>query len=101
MVARIYRPARPATQSGEARSREWVLEFEPEADYGREPLMGWTTMSDMKRQVKMRFDSREKAEAYARRHGIPFIVLPEHEKTVKSKSYTDNFRATRKVNWTH
>jgi len=101
MVARIYRPAKPATQSGEARSREWVLEFEPEQGYGREPLMGWTTMSDMKRQVKVRFPTRAQAEEYARRHGIPFIVLPEHDRKTKAKSYADNFRCGRKVNWTH
>ncbi len=101
MVARIYKPAQNAMQSGEARSRNWVLEFEPEQPYGREPLMGWTTMTDMKRQVKLRFASREKAEAYAKRHGIPYIVLPEHERTPKGKSYADNFRAGRKMNWTH
>ena len=101
MVARIYKPARNAMQSGEARSREWLLEFEPEQPFGREPLMGWTTMSDMKRQIKLRFSSREQAEEYARRHGIPYIVLPAHEKKPKHKSYADNFSTRRKVNWTH
>ncbi len=101
MVARIYRPGKSAMQSGEGGTAQWLLEFEPEEGFGREPLMGWTTMSDMKRQVKLRFDSREQAEEYARRHGIPFIVLPEHDKRPRYKSYTDNFRHDRKVNWTH
>src|SRR4051812_30499684 len=29
MLARIYKPAKTAMQSGKARTREWVLEFEP------------------------------------------------------------------------
>ena len=101
MVARIYRPAKNAMQSGEARSQQWLLEFEPERPFGREPLMGWTTMTDMRRQVKLTFPSREKAEEFARRHGIPYIVLPAHERAPKRKSYADNFRVGRKVNWTH
>ena len=31
MAVRIYRPAKTAMQSGEARTKDWVLEFEPEA----------------------------------------------------------------------
>ena len=30
MVARIYRPAKTATQSGRAKTRHWVLEMEPD-----------------------------------------------------------------------
>ena len=29
MVARIYKPAKTAMQSGEGRTKEWVLEFAP------------------------------------------------------------------------
>lgn len=29
MLARIYRPAKTAMQSGKAKSRDWRLEFEP------------------------------------------------------------------------
>ena len=101
MVARIFRPAKNAMQSGRRRTEDWCLEFEPEEPYGREPLMGWTTMSDMKRQVKLFFPTREAAEAHAKKHGIPYIVLPEHTPRPKKKSYADNFRFGRKVNWTH
>ena len=31
MTARIFKPAKTAMQSGEARTKEWVLEFEPAA----------------------------------------------------------------------
>jgi len=34
MTARIYRPAKTAMQSGQARTKEWVLEYEAEAPHG-------------------------------------------------------------------
>jgi len=101
MTARIYRPAKNAMQSGRARTEKWVLEFEPQKPYGRDPLMGWTTMSDMLQQVKLRFETKEAAIAYAERNGIAFCLLPEHVPAPKHKSYADNFRFGRKRNWTH
>jgi hypothetical protein len=75
MRARIYRPARSATQSGPALSRQWVLEFTPEAPREVDPLMGWTSSGDMRSQIRLRFDSREAAEAYAREHGLEAVVI--------------------------
>ncbi|MEO1484072.1 MAG: NADH dehydrogenase ubiquinone Fe-S protein 4, partial [Myxococcota bacterium] len=43
MAARIYRPAKTAMQSGQARTKEWVLEHEPQSAREIEPLMGWTS----------------------------------------------------------
>jgi hypothetical protein len=42
VTARIYKPARTAMQSGKARTKEWVLDYEPETPREIEPLMGWT-----------------------------------------------------------
>ena len=101
MLARIYLPAKSAMQSGRANSQEWVLEFEPASARRSDPLMGWTVTSDMNGQVRLMFDDREEAVAYAQRHGIAFEVLTprEHRKTVKA--YADNFAFTRKEPWTH
>jgi len=101
MSARIYRPAKNAMQSGRARTRYWVLDYEPEMPYGRDPLLGWTTMSDMKRQIRLRFDTREEAVAYAEKHGVPYVVEEPHDPHPKHKAYADNFRFGRKRNWTH
>ncbi|HEY1752050.1 MAG TPA: ETC complex I subunit [Caulobacteraceae bacterium] len=101
MLARIYLPAKNAMQSGRANTREWVLEFAPAAARVSDPLMGWTQSTDMNGQVRMLFETREEAVAYARRHGIAFEVLPEkHRKTVV-KAYADNFAFTRREPWTH
>ena len=71
MTARIYQPARSAMQSGEAKDN-WLLEYEPEKPREIEPLMGWTSSSDMRSQVKLKFDTKEEAIAYAERNGIAY-----------------------------
>src|SRR6266576_625865 len=64
MTARIYKPAKTAMQSGAAKTKEWVLEYEPEQPRQIEPLMGWTSSGDMRQQVQLRFESPEEAIAY-------------------------------------
>jgi ETC complex I subunit conserved region len=101
MLARIYLPARNAMQSGRANTKEWVLDFEPASARVSDPLMGWTQTGDMNGQVRMLFETREEAVAYAQRHGIAFEVIPtpQHRKTVKA--YADNFAFARREPWTH
>ena len=101
MSARIYQPAASATQSGKAASKDWVLVYEPEVAMQVEPLMGWTSSNDMKRQIKLRFGTREEAVAYAERNGLAYRV--EEPKLVVPKvfSYSDNFKTSRRGQWTH
>jgi ETC complex I subunit conserved region len=77
MTARIYKPAKTAMQSGTAKTKEWVLDYEPEQPREIEPLMGWTSSGDMRQQVQLRFDTPEEAIAYCERHGIAYQVF-EH-----------------------
>jgi hypothetical protein len=42
MLARIFKPARTAMQSGNAAADKWVLEYEPELRPAADPLMGYT-----------------------------------------------------------
>ena len=101
MVARIFKPARTAMQSGNAASEEWLLEYEPELRPTADPLMGYTSSADMLRQVRLRFATREEAVAYAERNGIPHRVIEAREPTAKKMSYSDNFRSGRQQPWTH
>jgi hypothetical protein len=101
MLARIYRPAKTAMQSGKAKTKDWVLEFEPASARRPDPLMGWTQSSDMNGQVRLNFDTREEAVAYAQRHEIPFQLFePKTPKRI-IKAYADNFAAGRRQPWTH
>ncbi len=103
MRARIYQPAKTAMQSGTAKAKGWVLEFAPASAREVDPLMGWTSSSDTQTQVKLRFDSREAAEDYARNKGIGFDVTePKSRKPViRARGYGENFATDRKSVWTH
>ena len=102
MFAKIYVPARNATQSGRASADIWVLEYEPEQASEIEPLMGWTSSDDMRSQISLKFASKEEAVSYAKRNGIPYQVTDEVQKPrVIKKAYSDNFRYGRKHAWTH
>ena len=107
MAARIFQPARNAMQSGKGKSDLWLLQFDTETPRTSEPLMGWTSSSDTRQQIKMRFKSKEDAVAYAKREGIAFSVQEGSASTSGTvarrpqKSYADNFKFGRTANWTH
>lgn len=101
MIARIYRPTRNAMQSGQARTKDWVLEYEAEKPRTVEPLMGYTSTTDMLQQIRLSFETKEEAVAYAARNGIPARVVEPKEKTTKRMSYSDNFKFGRAETWTH
>jgi hypothetical protein len=101
MFARIYRPAKNAMQSGRGKSKAWRLEFAPEMAKRPDPLMGWTSSGDVRGQVKLSFETKEQAVAYAQRHGIPFQVAEPQEAKCYAKTYGDNFSADRKEPWSH
>jgi hypothetical protein len=101
MLARIYKPAKTAMQQGEARTKEWVIQFAPASPREIDPLMGWTSSADMRAQVQLEFDTKEEAIAYAEREGLPFRVFePELRRTIR-RSYADNFKFGRIGRWTH
>lgn len=93
MTARIYQPTKTAMQSGRAKTRAWVLEFERARARTVDPLMGWTSSDDMLAdQVRLSFDSRAEAVAYAERHGLAYEVVEPLARQVRPKSYAANFR---------
>jgi hypothetical protein len=100
MLARIYQPAKNAMQSGQAKD-EWLLEFEPESARTADPLMGWTSSSDMRGQIRLKFDTKDEAIAYAARHGISAQVFETKARKPIIKAYADNFKYSRKGQWTH
>jgi hypothetical protein len=102
MFARIFQPAKTAMQSGKARAGRWRLEFETETARRIDPLMGWTSGSDMRaNQVAIEFESREAAVAYCERHGLPYQVVDAPELKPTPKAYSDNFAFRRRTPWTH
>ncbi|AGF74582.1 NADH-ubiquinone oxidoreductase [Bartonella australis AUST/NH1] len=101
MVARIYSPAKTSMQSGKANTGFWVLQYEPARAKMLEPLMGYTATFDMNSQIKIRFQTREEAVAFAVKNAIPYRVEESHEISRRAVSYSDNFRSDRQQSWTH
>jgi hypothetical protein len=93
--ARIYRPTKTAMQSGRAKTRKWVLEFEPASRRDPDPLMGWASAQDTLNQVQLHFDTLDEAIAFARKRGLDYALIEPQQRTPKPKSYADNFRYDR------
>jgi hypothetical protein len=101
MLARIYKPPRNAMQAGQLLAKLWRLEFVPARALRPEALMGWISSADTNRQVRIDFDTKEAAIAFAREHGIPHQVIDPPEAKRQVKSYADNFAFRRREPWSH
>lgn len=91
MPARIYQPAKPATQSGRFKTKFWVVEREPQSRVEPDRLIGWLGSDDTEKQVILHFPTKEAAIAYCRRKNIAYSVSEPHPRAVKPKSYAENF----------
>ena len=101
MKARIFRPGKAATQSGRAKSHRWQLEFEPEAAPAIDPLMGYTSATDMNREVRLSFATLDEAVSYAKRHRMAVEIMEGAERVIRTSAYADNFSFVRPDPWTH
>ncbi len=88
-------------QSGEARTKEWVLECAPASPRAIDPPMGWTSSRDMHSQVRLEFDTKDEAIDYAQRNGFAYTVFEPQARRTIIRSYADNFRFGRIGRWTH
>lgn len=101
MLAKIYRPAKNAMQSGKAATKKWRLEFVL-ADAPRpDALMGWISGADPNGQVRMSFDTKEAAIEFARTHAIPHQVIEPEEAKRQPRAYGDNFAFRKREPWSH
>jgi len=101
MLAKIYRPAKTAMQSGKAAAKRWRLEFASNTAPRTEALMGWLSSADPSGQVKLSFDTKDEAIAFARAHNIPHQVIEPEEPRRIIKAYADNFAFRRREPWSH
>jgi hypothetical protein len=91
-IARIIELERKTTQSGKANAGLWMLEFEREQPMRPDPLTGWNGSGDTNPQVRLTFDTKEAAVAYATRHGLDHHIVPANPVRLKLQAYADNFR---------
>jgi hypothetical protein len=93
--ARIYRPSKTAMQSGRAKTRKWLLDYEIATPRAPDPLMGWSSAADTLNEVTLRFDTLDEAIEFATRRGLDYAVTEQQQPRFKPKSYADNFRYDR------
>ncbi|GLR48696.1 ETC complex I subunit [Sphingomonas astaxanthinifaciens] len=91
-TARIIEQDRKTTQSGRAKAGKWTLEFENDRAQRHDPLTGWVGNASTTTQVRLSFDSKEQAIAYAEKHGLDYHVVTAPPVKLKLQAYADNFR---------
>ena len=98
-IAKIYKPAKTAMQSGKAKTKQWLLEYERPAPGTPDALMGWNTMPDTIAEVKLWFATKDEAIAYATAKKLEFEVSEPHKAMVPPKAYAENFSAAKRKAW--
>lgn len=103
MRARLYAPARQATQSGQGKTDRWVLDFGQGAERRIDPLMGWTSSDDTQTQVRLSFATEAEARAYAEGQGWMVQVVPPQTRkpNIRPGGYGENFATGRREPWSH
>ena len=101
MTIKIYKPAKTAMQSGLGKTKKWLAEYISDADNVKDSLMGWNSSLDTQSQIKIFFETKEQAIAWAKNSNYHFYVEEQKIKKIKPKSYASNFDINRKEPWTH
>ena len=89
--ARVYKKEPSATQSGNKNLNYWILEPIVSISHNPDKLMGWNGGGDVRQQIKLKFSTLKNVEIYAKENGIILEFLNTHERSLKIKSYADNF----------
>ena len=91
-VARIVEEQRKTTHAGKAKVGRWTLEYERKEALQPDPLTGWAGSGDTNTQLRLSFDSKDEALAYAATKGLEVHLVPAPPATLKLQAYADNFR---------
>ena len=91
-IARIVEEQRKTTQSGKAKAGRWTLEYERKEALQPDPLTGWAGSGDTDTQLRLSFDSKDEALAFAASTGLEVHLVPAPPATLKLQAYADNFR---------
>ena len=92
MKARIYQPSKSVMQSGRGKDQKWFLEYELESSRIPEDLMGWASSKDTLNQVRIPFENKSEAIAFAEGKNWPYIVQIPQTRRVKPNNYMNNFK---------
>ncbi|KAL8690181.1 MAG: hypothetical protein Q9218_004314 [Villophora microphyllina] len=97
-TARIYRPAKTATQSGDWHGHHWRMDWDilQKGHRWENPLMGWQSSADFLQGTHLNFKSKEDAIQFAQKQGYEYFVQEPNERKIVPKAYANNFVHTPK-----
>jgi len=101
MTIKIYKPSKTPMQSGMGKNKKWLAEYISEEETMKDNLMGWNSSLDTKSQIKVFFDSKERAIEWAKNNDYQYFVDEPKQRKVNIKSYASNFDINKKESWTH
>ncbi|KAI4108177.1 MAG: hypothetical protein L6R37_001217 [Teloschistes peruensis] len=92
-TARIYRPAKTATQSGDWHGHHWRMDWDilQKGHRWENPLMGWQSSADFLQGTHLNFRSKEDAIQFAQKQGYEYFVQEPNERRIVPKAYANNF----------
>ena len=90
----IYKNKKSPTQSGYKRDNYWLLEDTTCSSYSKDILTGWKG-EDLTNKVRLKFETKKEAVYYASKYMLDYDIEEEVEKSIKEKSYADNFKYKR------
>ncbi|KAL6860605.1 ndufs4 NADH dehydrogenase Fe-S protein subunit [Amphichorda felina] len=92
-TVRIYKEAKPATQSGNFRGEHWRMDWDILAKGHRweNPLMGWQSSGDFMQGTNIDFNSKEDAIRFAEKQGYEYFVQEPNSRKFAPKAYANNF----------
>ncbi|KAJ5179879.1 hypothetical protein N7492_003089 [Penicillium capsulatum] len=92
-TVRIYRPTKPATQSGTWHAHHWRMDWDilQRGHRWENPLMGWQSSADGMQGTHLKFKSKEDAIAFANKQGYEYFVQEPNERRFAPKAYANNF----------
>jgi NADH dehydrogenase (ubiquinone) Fe-S protein 4 len=90
---RIYKPTKPATQSGTWHGSPWLMDWDPLAKGHRweNPLMGWQSSADFMQGERVGFKTKEDAIKFAEKQGYEYFVQEPNKRKFTPKQYANNF----------
>ena len=101
MIVKIYKPTKTSMQSARNKTKKWLVEYVDKNSEEKDSLMGWNSSLDTQNQIKIFFETKEQAIAWAKNNNYQFYVEEPKIKKIKLKSYASNFSINRKEPWTH
>jgi hypothetical protein len=92
MGARIFRKVENNMQRGHLNGQGWILAYDNPQGIRADPLTGRSGGGETQGQVTLAFPSLEAAVSYAKCEKIEYHVVPEPRRTLKIRSYSENFK---------